>query len=143
MLVDGKRQAMVMAPPTMHDSIVSPCFHGCPAFCHMHFPPQSSSSHLLDLSLHNQQWPSPWDCSTIPKHQLSGAVPSRGPASLSWVCIAEARIILFSSHLGCHRSDVSLSALNVSPVTQTVAPLWGSDPCFSSCLTHQGQVQSS
>ena len=46
-----------------------------------------------------------------------------------------------SFHLGCHRSAVSLSALNVSPLTQTVAPLWGSDPCFSS-PTHQGQVQS-
>ena len=37
-----------------------------------------------------------------------------------------------SFHLGCHRSAVSLSALNVSPLTQTIAPLWGSDPCFSS-----------
>ena len=133
---------MVMGPPTMHESAVSPCFHGCPAFCHRHVPPQSSPSHLLDLSLHSQQQPSLWDCSTILKHQLPAAVPSRGPASLSWVCMAEARIILFSSHLGCHRSDVSLSALNVSPVTQTVAPLCGFEPCFSSCPTHRGQIQS-
>ena len=27
-----------------------------------------------------------------------------------------------------HRSAVSLSALNVSPLTQTIAPVWGSDP---------------
>ena len=39
---------------------------------------------------------------------------------------------LFSFHLGCHRSVVSLSAFNVSPLTQTIAPVWGSDPCFSS-----------
>ncbi|CAN0567366.1 unnamed protein product [Rangifer tarandus platyrhynchus] len=32
-------------------------------------------------------------------------------------------------------------ALNVSPVTQTIAPMWGSDPCFSS-PTQQEQVQS-
>ena len=44
-------------------------------------------------------------------------------------------------HLSCHRSAVSLSALNVSPLTQTIAPMWGSDPCFSS-PTLGGQVQS-
>ena len=61
----GKRQAMVMAPPPMHDSAVSPCFHGCLTFLHRHFPPQSPSSHPLDPSLHNQQQPLHWDCSTI------------------------------------------------------------------------------
>ena len=136
MLVGRKRQAMVMAPPNVRDSAVSPCFHSCLAFRHRHFLPQTPPSHPLNLSLHSQQETSPWDCSTIPKYQLPATVPSRGPASLSWVCMAEAKIILFSSHLGCHRSDVSLSALNVSPVTQTVAPLWGSNPCFSSYLTH-------
>ena len=48
-------------------------------------------------------------------------MPSRGPAFLSRVCMAVARTVQFSFHLGCHRSAVSLSALNVSPVTQTVA----------------------
>ena len=38
----------------------------------------------------------------------------------------------FSFHLGCHRSPVLISALNVSPLTQTIAPMWGSDLCFSS-----------
>ena len=37
----GEREAMVMAPPPTYDSAVSPCFHGCPAFLHRHFPPQS------------------------------------------------------------------------------------------------------
>ena len=46
----------------------------------------------------------------------------------------------FSFHLGCHRSAISLSALNVSPLTQTTALMWGWDPCFSS-PTGQGQVQ--
>ena len=61
---------MVMAPPPTCDSAVSPCFHGCLAFLHRHFPPQSPPSHPLDLSLCSQQQSSPWDCSTIPKLHL-------------------------------------------------------------------------
>ena len=38
------------------------------------------------------------------------------------------------------QSAVSLSALNVSPLTQTVAPTWGSEPCFSSYLLRAGPV---
>ena len=71
-----------MAPPPTHDSAVSPCFQGCPAFLYRHFSPKSPS-HLLDLSLHSQQQPLPWDCSTISKLLLPAAAPSRGPVSLS------------------------------------------------------------
>ena len=110
-------------------------------FLHRHFPPQSPPSHPLDPSLHSQQQPSPWDCSITPQLQLPAAVPSRGPASLSRVYMVTARTVCFSFHLGCHRSAVSLSDLNVSPLTQTIAPMWGLDPCFSS-PTHKGQVQS-
>ena len=120
----GEREAMVMVPPPTHDSAVSPCVRGCQAFLHRHFPPQSPPSHPLDPSLHSQQQPSPWDCSPIPKLQLSATAPSRGPVSLSRVCMAVARTVWFSFRLGCHRSAVSLSALNVSPLTQTVAPVW-------------------
>ena len=56
-----------MAPPPMHDSAVSSCFHGCLAFLHRHFPPQSPPSSPLSWSRPSQQKPSPWDCSTIPK----------------------------------------------------------------------------
>ena len=124
-----------MAPPLMHDSAVSPCFHDCLAFLQRHFPPQSSSSHLLYLSLCSQQQPSPWDHSTIPKLQLPATVPSREPMSLSGVYMAMARTIWFSFHLGCPRSAVSLSALIVFPLTQTIAPMWGSDPPFSSATS--------
>ena len=93
MLVCGEREAMVMAPPPMHDSAVLPCFHGCMAFLHRHFPPQSPCSHPLDLSLHSQQQPSPWDYSTIPKLQLPATAPSRGPTFLSGVCMAAARTV--------------------------------------------------
>ena len=34
----------------------------------------------------------------------------------------------FSFHLGCRRSVVSLSALNVSPLTQKIALMWGQTP---------------
>ena len=56
---------MVMAPPPMCDSAVLPCFHGCLAFLHRHFPPQSSPLYSLDSSLSSQQLSSPWDCSQL------------------------------------------------------------------------------
>ena len=105
-----------------------------PGFPPQAFSPQSPPSYPLDLSLHSQQQPSLWDCSTIPKLQLPDTTPSR-------VWMAVARTVWFSFHLGCHRSAVSLSALNVSPLTQTIALVWGLDPCFSS-PTHREQVQS-
>ena len=127
MLACGKRQAMVIAPDAACDSAVLLCFYVSLAFLHQHFPPWSPS-HPLNLPLCSQQQPSPWDCSTIPKLQLPAVAPSREPGFLSSICMAAARTVWFSFHLGCHRSVFSLSALNVSPLTQTVAPLWGSDP---------------
>ena len=66
-----------MALPPTRDSAVSPCFLGCLAFLHRHFPPQSPCSHSLGPCLRSQQQPSPWDCSTIPEVQLPVTVPSR------------------------------------------------------------------
>ena len=132
MLACGEREAMVMAPPTKRYSAVSPCFHGCLAFLHRHFPPHSPPSHPLNPSLHSQQQPSPWDCSTIPKTLAPSccafqetSIPVQGMYGCGKDC-------LFSFQLGCPRSAVSLSALNISPLTKTVASLWESDPCFSS-----------
>ena len=124
-----EREAMVMASPSMHDSAVSPCFHGCPGFPPQPFPTMISSHIPLNPSVHSQQHPSLWDHSTFPKLQLTATLPSRGLLSLSGVSMAVARTICFLLHLGCHRSAVSLSALNVSPLTQTIALMWGSDPC--------------
>ena len=103
---------MVMAPPRTRDSAILPCFHGSLASLHRHFPPQSPPSHPLDPSLHSQQQRSSWDCSTIPKRQLPATAPSTGPVSLPRVCMAVARTLCISLHLGHHRSAVSLSALN-------------------------------
>ena len=60
--------------------------------------------------------------STILKLQLPASAPSRGPVSLSGLCMAAPRTVWFSYHLGCHWSAVSLSTVNISPVTQTIAP---------------------
>ena len=136
-----ERERLWWWPPRTHDSAVLPCFHGCLAFLHGDFPPWSPPSHPLNLSLHSQQQPSPWHCSTVANLQLPATAPSRRPAFLPGICMAVARIVWFSFHLCCHRSAVSLSALNVSSLTQSIAPLWGLDPCFSS-PTRRGQVQS-
>ena len=42
--------------------------------------------------------------------------------------MAVPRTVWFSFHLGCHRSAVSLPALNISPLTQTIALMWGQTP---------------
>ena len=88
---------------------------------HHHLP------HIPWIRLRSQQQPSPWDRSTIPNLQLPATALSRRPTFLPSICMAEARAVWFSLHLGCHRSAVSLSVLNVSPLTQTVALLWGLD----------------
>ena len=75
--------------------------------------PQSTSPQSIQ--------PLPPDYSTIPKLQLPAAAPSMGPAFLSRVCMVMARTVWFSLHLGCCRLAVSLSPLNVSPLTQTIA----------------------
>ena len=139
MLVSGEREAMVIAPPAMRGSAILPFFYGFLSFLHRHFPPQSPPSHLLDPYLHRQQQPLSWDCSTIPKLQFPATVPSKGFASLSRVWKAAAMTVSFSFYLGCHRSAISLSALNVSPLTQTIALMWGSDS-YSSSPSCRGQV---
>ena len=99
-----------------------------PGFPQLTFPTTISSLTSLNPSLHSQQQPLPWDCSTIPKHQLQAVASSREQAFLSRVCMAAARTVWFSFHLSCHRSAVSRSALNVSPLVQTIASMWGSTP---------------
>ena len=140
MLACGEREALVMALPlcvTQQYRLASMAAWisstGFPTSLLPHTP--------LDLSLCGHQQSSPLDCSTIPKLQLPVTAPSRGPVCLSRVYMEVARTAWFSFYLGCHRSSLSLSALNVSPLTQTIAPIWGWDPCLSSPI-HQGQVQS-
>jgi len=115
---------MVMAPPSMCDSVVSSYLHGCPPFLHRHFPPKSPPSYLLHLCLPSQQQPSPWNCSTIPKLQLPASaqvhgtcIPVQGVYGCSKDCLIlipfklpQIRCITFS--LKCFFSD-SYNCLNV------------------------------
>ena len=131
MLSCGEREAMVMAPPprmTQQYRLASTAaWLSSTGLSHHNLLP-----HIPSTRPSSQQQPSAWGCSTIPKHQLPAAAPSSWFESLSGECMAVARTVWFSFHLGCHRSAVSLSALNGSPLTQTIAPTWGSDSCFSS-----------
>ena len=110
------REAMVMAPPSMCDPAVSPCFHGCAAFFHRHFSPQSPPSHPLSLSLCSQQQPSPRDCSTIPKLQLSAVPPSRGLCIPIW------------GMYGCGKDCLSLILFRLPKISCLTLSL----KCFSS-----------
>ena len=123
MLVCEDREAMVMAPPPTHDSAASPCFHDCLAFFHRHFLLQFHPSHPLNPFSAVNSSPHP---GIAPQSLHSSSQPPSlpVPASLSGC-------VWFSFHLGCYRSAISLSALNVSPLTQTTALMWGSDPCFT------------
>ena len=140
MLACGEREAMVMASAHMCDSVISPCFHGCLAFFHRHFPPWSPPSHLLDLSLHSQQQPSHWDCSTNPKLQLPSTAPSRRPAFLTSICMTVARTVWFSFHLPqiscftlslkCFSSDSdNCPAVGIGPLLQFPHP-WRVGPAL-------------
>ena len=116
-----------MTPPTMQYSAVSPCFCGCLGFLHRHFPGQSPPSHPLDPSLHSQQQSHFRIAPHFLKLQLLATMPSRGPVSLTGVHMAAAWTVWFSFH-GCQRSAVSLSALDVSPLTQDSCPHVGLGP---------------
>ena len=89
----GRERLWWRLPPPTYDSVVSPCFHGCLAFLHRHFPQQSPASYPFGPSPSSQQQLLPWNCSKIPMLQLPASVPSRGPTSLSGVCMAAARIV--------------------------------------------------
>ena len=139
MLACGEREAMVMVPrvpprPTPHDSAVSRCFLGCLALLHPHFP------HIPSIRL-----------STVNSSPHPGVAPqSLTPAPSC--CPFQGTSVPFWHVYGCSKDCLILipfrlpqiscfTLLNVSPLTQTVALMWGWDPCFSS-PTHRGQAQS-
>ena len=69
---------MVIAPPLIPDLAVSLCLHAA-WLSSTGISPHNLLLHILLIHLHNQQQPSPLNCSTIPKFQLPSAMPSRGP----------------------------------------------------------------
>ena len=86
----------------------------------IHLSTVSSSPHpgIAPQSLNSSSWPLP-----LPGHPCS---------CLAYVWLQQGQSDSHSIY--CHRSAVSLLALNVSPLTQTVALMWGSDLCFSHLL---------
>ena len=79
-----------------------------PLICHL----QSTAALTLRL-FHKPYAPAPSCC------------PFQGTCVPVWGMYGVAGTVLFSFHLGCHRSAVSLLALNVLPLTQTIALMWG------------------
>ena len=104
----------------MCDSAVLPCFHGCPAFLHRNFPPQSPPSPPLNISLHSQQQPSAWDKSTISKL----CIPVRGMYGLGKDCLILIpfrlpQISCFTLSLKCFSSDSdSCPDVGIGPLLQ-------------------------
>ena len=122
-LAYGEREAIVMIPPPMHDSAISPCLHGCLAFLHRYFLPQSPLSCSMGLSPSSQQQTLPWDSSTISMLQLPASLLSRGLVSLSRVRLALAGVVCVIlipfrlSQISCF----NLTASNASHLSQLIA----------------------
>ena len=122
MLTCGERKAMVMAPPRTYDSAVLPCFHGCPVFLtgisHYDLLPHIP---LIRLSVVN----SSLHPGIAPQSLNSSSQPL---CCLGYVWLWKDCLIFIPIRL--HRSAVSPSALNVSPLTQTIA--WCGDQTATS-----------
>ena len=134
MLACGERDTMVMAPPPMHDSAVSPCSHGYLAFLHRHFPPQSPPSHPLDVSLcsqqlHNPSTPAPSHCAFEGTCFPVQGMYDCGKDCLILIPCRLPQISCFTLSLKCFSSD------------SDNCPDVGLDPCLSSS-TRPGQVQA-
>ena len=112
-----------------HDSAVLPCFCGYPAFLHRHLPPQSPPSHPLDSSLHSQQQRSPWDCSLTPAPSCCAFQRICVPVGGMYGCGKDCLILIpfRLPQISCF--TLSLKCFSSNSVS---APMWGSDPCFSS-----------
>ena len=127
----GEREAMVTVPP-LH---MTQQYHLASMAAWL----SSTSISHNSLLHHTPLIPSPpstaappWDCSMIPKTPAPSCCPFQETSISVQDMYACSKDCLISFHLCSHRSAVSLLALNVSPLTQTIALLWGLDSCFSS-----------
>ena len=124
---------MVMAPPSTCDSAALPCFHDCLVFFHRDFPSQSPPSHPLNLSLHNQQQPSPWDHATLPKLQSQQLRLPGDPVWHMYGCGKDCLILIpfrlpqiscFTLSLKCFSSDSDdCPDVGTAPLLQFQHPL--------------------
>mgnify|MGYP006945387334 CR=1 FL=1 len=123
---------MVMDPLPMRDSAVSPCFHGCLAFLHRHFPPLYPPSHPLNLSLCSQQHPSLASQSLNSSSQLltfqGTSIPVWGMYGCCKDCLILIpfrlpQIICFTLSLKCFSSDSdNCPDLGIRPLLQFPYP---------------------
>ena len=120
-----------MAPPPMHDSAISPCFHGF-----YNLLPHIPLMHLtaVNISPHPGIGPQSLNSSSLPPH-----LPGDLHHCPGYAWLQQGLSILIPFRLP--QTSYFTSALNVSPLTSTIALMWGSDSCFSS-PTHRRQVQS-
>ena len=92
----------------------------CPTLCDsMDYSPPGSSAHgILQARILE------WVAIIFSRGSSQPGIEPGSPALQADVLPSEL-LGKSSLHLGCHRSAVSLLTLNVSPLTQTTAPLWG------------------
>ena len=120
-----------MAPAPTHDSAASHCFHSCLAFLHRHFPPQSPSSHPLDLPLCTVNsgprpgiTPQPLNSSSQPSTFQGTCVPVWGMCGCGKDCLILIpfrlpRISCFTLSLKCFSFDSdSCPEVGVGPLLQ-------------------------
>ena len=124
---------MVMAPPPMHDSAVSPCFHGLPPLAFptkisSHTSPQSISLHspaALTLGLlHIPLTPAPSHCpfqkTSVPAWGMYGC----GKDCLILIPFRLPHISYFTLSLRCFFSDSgSCPSVGIQPLLQFPHPL--------------------
>ena len=134
---------MVMAPPTMHDSAVSPCFHGLPPLAFptkisSHTSPQSISLHspaALTLGLlHIPLTPAPSHCpfqkTSVPAWGMYGC----GKDCLILIPFRLPHISCFTLSLKCFFSDSdNWPAVGTRPLLQFPHPL-RADPVLLTLL---------
>ena len=87
-----EREAMVMAPPPIHDSAVSPSFHDFLAMS-TGISHKISFAHSINLSLNSRQQTTARDFFIISMNHLLPAALSMGPVSLSGGCMAVERTV--------------------------------------------------
>ena len=104
-------------------------YHGCPAFLHRRFPAPPPSSPPPDLALHSQQLPLRWACSRT-LNSSSQLLDLPGDLNPCPGCVWLQQGLSDSHSVRLPQSScftVSLKCFS----SDSVAPIWGPDPCSS------------
>ena len=129
-LACGGREAMMMTPSPTCDSAVLPCFCGCLAFLHIHFPPQYPPSCPFSLSLrstaalalgflHNPQTPAPSCCAFQGTCVLVWGMYGSSKDCLILIPFRLSQISCYTLSLQCFSSDPdNCSNVGIGPLLQ-------------------------